>query len=88
MSAVSSIEILDIVIHGDETDTHVRHEDWNTGGMENGALMVRFNVDGESFDVVQVDPARQTDLEILDRAIASLTMVRERLTAVYEGVSA
>src|SRR4051812_18861700 len=55
----------------------------STRGEDYGALLVRLNVDGEGFDVVQVELNGTGDLEALDRALAAVRAARADLGRLY-----
>jgi hypothetical protein len=50
---------------------------------DDGAILVRLNMDGEPFDTVTMDIGMTGDLEALDRAIVGLTRTRNHLARLY-----
>jgi hypothetical protein len=85
-----TIEIRELDIHPEATGApavYYRAEEIteaSTRYQDYGALLVRLNVDGEPYDVVQADPGSTGDLEVLDRALAAITAARAELSRLYE----
>lgn len=60
------------------------HDDFDRTGEDFAVVQIRIGID-EWFDEISVDPRQCGDLELLDRALASLTRVRDALTGLYDG---
>lgn len=60
------------------------HDDFDQTGKDFTAVQIRIGID-EWFEEISVGPRQCGDLELLNRALASLTRVRGALTGLHEG---